>query len=1120
MATARIQFLSPATGYIELSQDIVVPLSFGLGDIRDISKRAGAFSKSIVIPGTKQNKDILSHLYDLNIVTGTFDVNKLQKCIILDEAGSILFNNGIVQLIDVNKSNSTFTNEEEISFTLLVKDTTGDFFTSMGNKELKKLKQDDGGLDFSEFNHRFDQQNVVESWEHTYVDGYKYLMPYINPIGEVTDHIFHLTEFRPAIYARQYWDKIFAANGYSYTWDSQDSQDIQFSKLVIPYNGDVPKLNQTSADYQTVITTGSSITDYTLWTSTTGEVNLTTSLPYVVDQLFPIGEELDNLGQFNIGTSIFTSTYDAQTPGGINFIYEIDYDFIITVPGISPVTLNNTVAGNDSEFVLINSIFNQTVGGSPTNAPINSISVSDGTVLTVGDNIIYSNSVIGSNVVGNVNAFNTFLLAIGLGTPSTNATWVDSIGDTVFGVQYKISINSLRIRIAPSVNTQAGYGSQYDLNQFVPEKVKQADFIKSICNMFNLFIIPDDDNPTNLIIKTRNEYYDEGAIFDATSILCKEREQIIEFLPDVTAKRITLTYKQDTDVANKGYYDNVNEIYGQVQYQFDSEYVKNNETKELIFSPTPNINNDAIGANLPYLSGAAPKTNLRILYDGGMLPTTNVGFKINEVGLIYSAGFTEYPFMGHFDRPVNPTYDLNYNQCDYYFYDNFNYITSNNLYNKFWKRTLDTMNDGKLVTAYFYLNSANIGQFKLNTKIYLKQYNKYFVINKIIDFNVNSKRPTKVELISYDENIKLRRGKGPKVPIKNPIKVPGPAVILNPIKEKWGDRFKLLNNDLTGTAQIKGFNNFVTVLGKEAIIVGSNNYINAPNAIVYSSSTIVELPNTNINGPTNQPPSSITLEEVLINGNTTGSNWIEVESGYGLESIDGTITDKLVLDPQAVGDGTSFSSEDSTTSKSAIFLTPSTSTIQNNDISFASYSSILEQTFGSNITSNKLESTNLGGTASSTIETKVNIVTDKSSIDLKSDDLNVNADKIKVIIGDQTLSGSINEQIGNAIVTTNATATVISSFTPSIRKVYEVEAVVRGIRTNWATACTFRIVGSFRVSALGVVTAFGSNFVVENNEFTTANVTLTTNGTDIIVTVIGEAATTINWASTVTSSIG
>lgn len=149
MASARIQFLSPATGYIELTQDIIVPLSFGLGDIRDISKRAGAFSKSIVVPGTKQNKDILSHLYDLNIVTGAFDVNKIQKAIIIDEAGSIVFNNGIVQLIDVNKINNTFTNEEEISFTLLVKDTIGDFFTSMGNKELRDLN-------FSEFGHRFD----------------------------------------------------------------------------------------------------------------------------------------------------------------------------------------------------------------------------------------------------------------------------------------------------------------------------------------------------------------------------------------------------------------------------------------------------------------------------------------------------------------------------------------------------------------------------------------------------------------------------------------------------------------------------------------------------------------------------------------------------------------------------------------------------------------------------------------------------------------------------------------------------------------------------------------------------------------------------------------------------
>jgi hypothetical protein len=961
MGSARIQFLSPATGYIELTQDIVVPLSFGVADIRDIGKRSGAFSKSVVVPGTKQNKETLSHLYDLNIVTGVFNVNKLQKAIIIDEFGSILFNNGIVQLIDVNKVNNTFTNEEEISFTLLIKDTTGDFITSMSDKKLSDL-------DFSEFTHLFNQSSVTSSWTHTYTDGYKYLMPYIDPIGQTTDNIFHLTEFRPAIYARQYWDKIFASNGYSYTWVAQDSTDIQFSKLVIPYNGDVPKLSQTDIDYKEIIASASTSFQGVEYTATGPLLNVVapiTGLLWVTDDFIADVELKDNVGDYNPTTGLFTPSYDAVTPGGISFIYEINYDIVIVnPPSVGPIRNASSNAGDPLILVPLNIIRNTTTGNY-FSTPIGYHSIADLTTFPTGPTTVVSGA-IGTcvNTVPNINAFNVLNTQIGLRTQDTQGTWVDVGFNNVNGVKYRVIVNSITVTIKPSTNTLAGFGSMYNLNQFIPDKIKQSDFIKSICTMFNLYIIPDEDNPTNLIIQTRNEYYDQGIVYDATHLLNKNIEQTIEFLPDVTAKRLKLSYKQDTDVANVGYFNNTDEIYGQVEYTFDSEYVKNNETKEIIFSPTPNLDNNLIGANLPYLSGSAPKSNIRILYDGGMLPC--IGFQINEVGLIYSSTFTDYPFMGHFDKPINPTYDLNFNQCDYYFYDNFNVITSNNLYNKFWKRTLDTINEGRLVTAYFDVDTGNFANFKLNTKIFLKQYNHYFIINKIIDWNVNSKKPTKVELITYGENIR-RRNRDIKVPIKNPIKVPNTSPILSPIKIKSKDRFINLNNDLTGNADIKGFNNFVTILGTNTKIVGSNNYINAPNATIFNDNQIVEFPNTSSNAPAT--PTTSDLKTILGNGNTTGPQDIIVDvdqnirtsdigfikfgdsgagdlnsiiisnggdgvtipqSALGVSGIDpyfitvtndiGGLQESIVLDPLQINQGTGIYSKDTVTSDGTSFM--------------------------------------------------------------------------------------------------------------------------------------------------------------------------------------------------------
>ena len=62
------------TGVLEVRQDVAFPLNFSVADIRDISKRSGTFSKTIVLAGTDNNNQLLNHYYDVNIEAGTFNV--------------------------------------------------------------------------------------------------------------------------------------------------------------------------------------------------------------------------------------------------------------------------------------------------------------------------------------------------------------------------------------------------------------------------------------------------------------------------------------------------------------------------------------------------------------------------------------------------------------------------------------------------------------------------------------------------------------------------------------------------------------------------------------------------------------------------------------------------------------------------------------------------------------------------------------------------------------------------------------------------------------------------------------------------------------------------------------
>jgi hypothetical protein len=115
-------------------------------------------------------------------------------------------------------------------------------------------------------------------------------------------------------------------------------------------------------------------------------------------------------------------------------------------------------------------------------------------------------------------------------------------------------------------------------------------------------------------------------------------------------------------------------------------------------------------------------------------------------------GVTSYPYVGHFDDPLNPTWDLNYATCAYYYYMP-STLTQNNLYNRYWRRTMGQINSGKMLTAFFNLKESDIQPLELNDKIRID--NSWWNINKVIDYNANGNQLTQVELISIDTEVQF-----------------------------------------------------------------------------------------------------------------------------------------------------------------------------------------------------------------------------------------------------------------------------------------------------------------------------------------------------------------------------
>ena len=722
-------------GFLDVKEGTVFPLNFAVGDIRDLTKRSGAFSKTITLVGSKNNHELLNHYYDVNISAGTFDINALTKCSVIQNNVPIM-EDALLQLLSVNKNQQTDAYEQAVEYEVLIKDTRVEFFTAIANKELTDL-------DFTDLNHIFSAADIVATFDNTITDGFKYVLPYD------TDNIYNVRQMKPAIYAKTYFDRIFATAGFQYEWS--DLASARFDKLLIPYNGDSNTFD--TADYLVEAT------------NSAFEVVTSTQSSGSEDNVIGWTELTDIQGSFNPTTGVYTIpiTTNGAAGEGYTMEYEVNYDFILDNTTANSVT-NTAHNWTGGSFIMAQ--FGTYQGQLSYITPQQYLPFNS--TLAPGQNVLVSATKNGTLPITNTSGVFNFLVAgtsfeIMMGNYNSYTSWFDITTSAPAAVNIVFKVNSLRVRILPTANIQV-IGGILGMNQYVPLKIKQSDYIKSIFQMYNLYADTDVDQPNKLILRHRDEYYDSGAEKDWSQKLMKDREQNLIFLPDLSSKKLKLTYKPDKDSPNAVYTQMTDEIYGQLEYTFDNEYVRDTDTKELIFSPTPVVAT-TFDAYVPSLNGEAPKTNIRILYDGG--EQTCGSWDLIEYGTTGELGITTYPMIGHFDDALTPTFDINFATCDYYYYSP-STLTANNLYNLYWRRTVNQINVGKMLVAYFHLTEADIQTLKLNDKIRID--NSWWNINKVVDYDANAEVPTKVELISIDTEIDLAPFvTNPGAPVSPPI---------------------------------------------------------------------------------------------------------------------------------------------------------------------------------------------------------------------------------------------------------------------------------------------------------------------------------------------------------------
>lgn len=699
---------------------VPVPITYSVADVRRPETRTGTGSKTIVIPGTKTNNLLLTHIYDINYdiqTSGTtnfspdFNPNLKARAEIMVDGLTVFY--GYMKLLDIKRD------QQDLSRINYEIQLVGDFmnlFNDIGDKLLTDLS-------FSEYNHTYNKVNQEATWTNTNY-GVGYVYPMIN-YGDVTNSSsWDVNNFYPAIYAKTYVDKIFLAAGWTYT--SSFFTSSFFKRLIIPFSGE--KLALTAAQIQERLFSANTSA------VTSGSVTMTgaeSSIGFNQRPLVFNNETLDPGGNYNPATGLFTcgeaGTYSFYTSG----VARATADTVVALGGVQIYGVTVVVEKNGVTFS------SQSIVGPTQSSYLAGQNIftevwehNAGVVLAVGDTV-------------NIDVSMTIPVSAGSGTVTFSL---------LSGALFKNTLSS----------TVVVDGNDLDMNGAVVKEVKQRDLLSSIMRLFNLYCEVDKNVPNNLLIETYDDFYDSGNTYDWSKKLDVARGVNITPMGALDARRYRITYAQDGDYWNKLYTDTFKETYGEKYVDVVNDFLTNTNTNEVLFAPTPLIGTNAHDRVIPEIyqvtsSGAKQKVRSkpRLLYWAGATATANSWTYTSTV----SGSSTEntFPYAGHLDDTDNPTLDLCIGPPRLVYYDSptsgtIDY-TNNNIYNAYHSKYISEITDrnSKILTGYFRLRPLDIFKLSFRDRIYID--GQYYRLHKIIDYDASTETLTKVELLKVKAGV-------------------------------------------------------------------------------------------------------------------------------------------------------------------------------------------------------------------------------------------------------------------------------------------------------------------------------------------------------------------------------
>lgn len=677
---------------LDLSADISSLLTFAIDDVKNFASRQTTFSKTVVLPGTANNNQIFGHIFEVGIsnqydstltnIGYNFNPSKSARCIIFQDYLQTF--KGTIRMLEIVKEKGRIEYEMALNGEI----------TGLNVALSSGLLSD---LDFSAYNQALTTANIIASWDNTPGSGVYF--PLIDYGTYSTDkHNWDIRTFRPALYVKEYIDKMFTASGYRYICDLFDT--ARFKKIVVPHNQ--KKLTKLGT---------------TLLSAT-----ISTYTGYVFDEFGSPGLE-----QFYPAWDTISGT-DFVGSAGNTIIQYTGADTIaptITVGGYLALTFVSGTTGVYFELVHEGFGSAQTV-----------LAVTTYETITEGDFLF-------ENVPVTLHTNDLLFIRVraldGYNNPlEFSGTFTDSY---------------MTITSAGITTVNVNPGDMISLNDALPKNIRQVDFLLSIVRLFNLYVYESQWDERLILIAPFVDFYDGSAV-DWTYKLNRDQPIRIRPMSELNSKIYEFRYRDDNDYYNELYRKRYNKGYGAHIFDSEFEFASQTNKLELIFAPTPMVGyvgEDKVYSTIFKRTGtdAAPVEEtidsvIRILQTKKKMSVTSWDIKD---GATIMASVTDYGYAGHLDDPNNPDNDLNFGVPEELFFEITTGDLSKTQFNLYWSSYMYeiTDKDSKLLIGKFYLTPMDI--FNLRFQSYVFVDGVLWRLNKIVDYNVSEPSECTVELL-------------------------------------------------------------------------------------------------------------------------------------------------------------------------------------------------------------------------------------------------------------------------------------------------------------------------------------------------------------------------------------